>query len=120
MVDTAEVAEGVTLIDNQLFLIPRWGSVYLLNEEKKALIETGPTTSVGAVLDGIKRAGVSPEDISYVVVTHIHLDHAGGAGALLGHMPQAKVLVHYKGARHLIDPTKLIDTARHRRPAGCS
>ncbi len=55
MVDIKEVAENVILIDDALYSIPEWGSVYLINEEKKALVDTGPTTSVNAVLDGIKR-----------------------------------------------------------------
>ncbi len=109
MADIAEVAENIYLIDDQLFSIPRWGSVYLLNEERKALIETGPATSASTVLDEIRKIGVSPEDIAYIIVTHIHLDHAGGAGVLIKEMPQAQVLVHYKGARHLINPTRLVD-----------
>ncbi len=108
MVDIKEVAENVTLIDNELYAIPKWGSVYLINEEKKALVDTGPTTSVNAVLDGIKKAGIAPEDISYIILTHIHLDHAGGAGKLIKYMPRAQVIVHDKGARHLVDPEKLV------------
>ena len=103
-----EVAENIYLIDNQLLSIPQMGSVYLLNEEKKALIESGPTTSANAVLDGIREVGVRPEDIVYIIVTHVHLDHAGGAGVLLKSMPQAQVVVHHKGAKHLVDPARLI------------
>jgi len=108
MVDIKEVAENIILIDDALYSIPEWGSVYLINEEKKALVDTGPTTSVNAVLDGIARAGVDPEEIDYVIATHIHLDHAGGAGELLKYLPQAQVIVHHKGARHLINPEKLM------------
>jgi len=64
MVYTQEVTENVHLIDNGLCSVSRWGGVYLLNEEKKALIDTGPTNSVNAVLDGIKNIGVRPEDIA--------------------------------------------------------
>ena len=112
MVDIKEVAEDIYLIDNQLYSIPKWGSVYLVNEAKKALIDTGPTTSSKAVLEGIKRVGVSPEDIDYLIVTHIHLDHAGGVGTLLKYMPQARVVVHHKGARHLVNPVRLVDSVR--------
>lgn len=111
MVDINEVAENIYLIDEQLYSIPKWGSAYLLNEEKKALIETGPATSASTVLDGIRKAGVRPEDIDYIIVTHIHLDHAGGAGVLLKDMPRAQVVVHHKGARHLIDPVRLVNSA---------
>ncbi len=112
MVDIKEVAENIYLIDNQLYSIPEWGSVYLINEEKKALVDTGPTTSVNVVLDGIKRVGVSPEEIDYLIITHIHLDHAGGAGVLIQDMPRAQVAVHHKGARHLANPVKLVDGVR--------
>ena len=110
MVDINEVAENIYMIDDQLYSIPKFGSVYLLNEEKKALIESGPTTSATVVLDGIRKVGVRTEDIAYIIVTHIHLDHAGGAGVLLRDMPQAQVMVHYKGARHLVNPTKLVSS----------
>jgi len=112
MVDITEVAQNIYLIDNQLYSIPKWGSVYLINEEKKALIDTGPTTSSNAVLEGIRRVGVSPEDIDYLIVTHIHLDHAGGVGTLLKDMPRARVVVHHKGARHLVNPVRLVDSVR--------
>ncbi|HEY82969.1 MAG TPA: MBL fold metallo-hydrolase [Dehalococcoidia bacterium] len=110
MVDIKEVAENIYLIDNRLYGIPKWGSVYLINESKKALIDAGPTTSVATVLEGIKKIGVEAGDINYVMVTHIHLDHAGGAGVLLESMPQAQVVVHHKGARHLVDPTRLVSS----------
>ena len=108
MVDIKEVAENIILIDNALYAIPQWGSIYLINEEKKALVDTGPTTSVSTVLEGIAKAGVDPADINYIIATHIHLDHAGGAGELLKHLPQAQVIVHSKGARHLINPERLM------------
>ena len=111
MADIVEVAENIYLIDDQLYSIPKWGSVYLLNEEKKAIIETGPATSASAVINGIRQLGIEPADIAYIIVTHIHLDHAGGAGVLLKDMPQAQVAVHYKGAPHLIDPTRLVNSA---------
>ena len=64
MVDINEVAENIYMIDNQLLSIPGFGSVYLINEEKKALIDAGPATSANVVLDGIRKIGVRPEDIS--------------------------------------------------------
>lgn len=111
MVDIYEVAQKIYLIDNQLHSMPKWGSVYLLDEEEKALIDPGPTASVGPVLDGIKKVGVRPQDIAYIIVTHIHLDHAGGVGVLLKNMPQAQVVVHYRGAKHLINPERLVNSA---------
>ncbi len=98
------------MIDDQLNSMAKWGSVYLLDEERKALIDSGPATSSRVVLDGIKRTGISPQDITYIIVTHIHLDHAGGAWLLLKDMPQAQVLVHHRGARHLVNPAKLVSS----------
>ena len=67
MVDIKETAENIFLIDNKLYSMPKLGSVYLINEEKKALIDTGPTTSVKAVLEGIRQAGIRPEEINYII-----------------------------------------------------
>ncbi len=110
MVDVNEVAENIYLIDAQMYSIPKWGSAYLINEEKKALVDTGPATSANTVLDGIKKVGVRPEDIDYIIVTHIHLDHAGGAGVLAGDMPRAQVVVHHKGSKHMVNPERLINS----------
>lgn len=111
MVDVSQIGDRLYLIDNQLLSIPKWGAVYLLDEEKKALVDPGPTTSAGHVLDGLRKLGVRPEEIDYIVATHIHLDHSGGVGSLLKHMPSAKVLAHYRGTKHLIDPAKLVNAA---------
>lgn len=110
MVDVNEVAENIYLIDAQMYSIPKWGSAYLINEEKKALVDTGPATSANIVLEGIKKVGVRPEDIDYIIVTHIHLDHAGGAGVLVRDMPRAKVVVHHKGSKHMVNPERLISS----------
>ena len=110
MVDVAEVAENIYLIDDQVCSIPKMGSVYLLDEEKKALVDSGPPSSAGVILDGIRKIGARPEDISYIIVTHVHVDHAGGAGVLLKDMPQAQVVVHHKGARHLLKLAELIQS----------
>ena len=111
MVDVDEVEENIYLIDDQVCSIPKLGGVYLLDEEKKALVDCGPPSSASVVLDGIKKVGVRPEDINYIIVTHIHLDHASGAGVLLEDMPQAQVIVHHKGARHLVKLAELMESA---------
>jgi glyoxylase-like metal-dependent hydrolase (beta-lactamase superfamily II) len=110
MVDITEVAQNIYMIDNQLYSMPKWGSTYLIKEERKALVDPGPSTSVSRVLEGISEIGVSLEDIDYIIVTHIHLDHAGGVGILIKDMPQAQVLVHHKGARHLVNPARLVSS----------
>ena len=108
MVDIKEVGENIYCIDNQVYGVKGWGAVYLIKEEGKALIDTGPTTSAPVVLEGMAKVGVEPEDINYIVATHIHLDHSGGVGFLLRKMPQAKVVVHQRGAKHLVDPSRLV------------
>ena len=86
-------------------------SYLLADGHDLTLIETGPTTCLPALLDGIRAAGYDPAQVTKLIVTHIHLDHAGAAGSLLAHMPQAQVYVHEVGAPHLIAPEKLIHSA---------
>lgn len=80
---------------------------YVLQGNKTAIVETGPTNTVSNLLAGLKEINVQPSDIHYVLVTHIHVDHAGGAGTLLQHLPNAKLLVHSRGAPHMANPDKL-------------
>jgi len=88
-------------------------SAYLLRGDEPALVETGPSTSEQAVTDGLAGLGVGRADLAHVVVTHIHLDHAGGVGTLAGKYPSATIWVHERGAPHLVDPTRLVaSTAR--------
>ncbi len=110
MVDVTEVTENIYLIDDQLYSIPKFGSVYFLDEDKKALVDTGPATSSEVVLEGIRQIGCKPEDIDYLIITHIHLDHGGGAGTLLQSMPKAQILVHNRAVRHVINPKVLISS----------
>ena len=87
-------------------------SAYLLIDEKIALIETSASPSVPYLIDGLEELNISLEEIDYVIVTHIHLDHAGGAGLFLQNCPNAKLVVHPKGATHMIDPSRLIASAK--------
>ena len=80
---------------------------YVLTGTKVILIESGPTSSVPKLVEGLKELEIRFEDVEYVAVTHIHLDHGGGAGTLLKYLPNAKVLVHPRGMPHLIDPQRL-------------
>lgn len=86
-------------------------SAYLVEADEPALVETGPATSVPAVLNGLSALGIGAADLAHIIVTHIHLDHAGGAGALAPHFPGATVWVHERGAPHLADPGKLVASA---------
>ncbi|MBK6288557.1 MAG: MBL fold metallo-hydrolase [Gammaproteobacteria bacterium] len=84
----------------------------LVDHGEAAFIETGTAHSVPLLLEALAQAGVAREQVRYVIPTHVHLDHAGGAGALLQHLPAATLLVHPRGARHLIDPERLIEGAQ--------
>lgn len=82
-------------------------SSYVLKASRVAIIESGPLASVGNLLAGLKEIGIKNEEVDYLAVSHVHADHAGGAGALLPHLPNAKLLVHPRGAPHLVNPEKL-------------
>ena len=84
---------------------------YLIRSDRPCLVETGTALSAPTVIEALARLGVGPEDLATVVVTHIHLDHAGGVGDIAEAFPRAQVVVHERGARHLVDPTKLVASA---------
>ncbi|HXF56579.1 MAG TPA: MBL fold metallo-hydrolase [Actinomycetota bacterium] len=109
--ETYEAAEGITGVDTLMAGHPRVTSAYLLHGTEPTLVETGPATSVPAVLAGLRALGLGPRDLAHIVVTHIHLDHAGGVGTLARRFPRALVWVHDRGAPHLADPTKLVASA---------
>ena len=85
---------------------------YVINEEVLTLVDTGPSPSVKHVKKGLETLGFSLDQVKYIIVTHIHLDHAGGAGLLLEECPNAVVVVHPMGARHLADPSRLVAGAK--------
>ncbi|ALA71726.1 beta-lactamase [Geobacillus stearothermophilus 10] len=102
----------ISLIDLYDLRMPQRTGTYVLHEENLAIVETGPSPSVPHLLAGLKALHIDPGEIRYIIVTHIHLDHAGGVGLLLQHCPNAMVVVHPKGKRHLADPSRLIAGAK--------
>jgi glyoxylase-like metal-dependent hydrolase (beta-lactamase superfamily II) len=105
------IADGVLEIDTMLGGWERVTAGYLIEGSAPVLIETGSQTSVPVLLAALAQIGVGPAELAGVAVTHIHLDHAGGVGNVAKAFPSATVYVHEKGARHLADPTRLIDSA---------
>jgi glyoxylase-like metal-dependent hydrolase (beta-lactamase superfamily II) len=106
-----EIGPGVIQIDT---LLGGWEQVtagYLVEGPAPVLVETGSQSSVQALLEGLAEIGVGPSDLAGVAVTHIHLDHAGGVGDVARAFPNATVYVHEKGARHLVDPERLVSSA---------
>lgn len=85
---------------------------YIIKSAKITLVESGPTSSVSKLISGLKELDVRLEDIEYVGITHVHLDHGGGAGTLLKFLPNAKVIVHTRGLPHLINPERLWPSAQ--------
>lgn len=106
-----EVAPGITAIDTYYGGRERYTAAYLVAAAEPLLVETGPSTSRDHVVRGLEALGVGPRDLAHIAVTHIHLDHAGGVGAIAAHYPEASVLVHEAGARHLADPARLVASA---------
>ncbi len=109
-----EVAPGVWLIDVGYQWLPGVFAAYLLAPgagDDLTLIETGPASTVEALWTGVAATGHDPRRIRHILVTHIHLDHSGAAGVLATRLPEARVLVHELGARHLIDPSRLLASA---------
>lgn len=109
----AEVAPGITAIDTGMAGQRELNAVYLVAASEPCLVETGPGADGPVVCEALEGLGIAREDLAHVVVTHIHMDHAGGAGALLARYPRATLWVHERGAPHVVDPSRLIaSTAR--------
>jgi glyoxylase-like metal-dependent hydrolase (beta-lactamase superfamily II) len=108
---THEIAPGVIEIDTLLGGWERVTAGYLLPGSAPLLVETGSQSSVPVLLEALAELGVQANDLAGVAVTHIHLDHAGGVGDVARAFPSATVYVHEKGARHLADPTRLVESA---------
>ena len=95
------------------YIRPRLACSYLvIHEGKAAFIDCGTSLTVARLLSVLQDCNLDVTDVEYVIPTHIHLDHAGGAGVLMQKFPNAKLVVHPKGARHLVDPQRLIDSVR--------
>lgn len=108
-----ELGQGRILLDLDFRDTEGLIAAYLLpQEEGWTLVETGPTTCREALLAAVDRAGVAPAEVRRILVTHIHLDHAGGMGSLAEAFPRATFYAHELGVPHLLDPTRLIASAR--------
>jgi len=99
---------GITAVDAE-YLYPGHAAAHLLQDDgRAAFVDVGTNFSVPYLLAALEVLGIERSAVDYLLLTHVHLDHAGGAGALLRELPNARALVHPRGAAHLIDPHKLI------------
>ncbi|HEY6567737.1 MAG TPA: MBL fold metallo-hydrolase [Actinomycetota bacterium] len=105
--------DGITAIDTMMTGEPELNAVYFVAAAEPTLLEAGPGADHDVIVDALTRLGIGPSDLAHIVVTHIHVDHAGGAGALTDAFPGATVWAHERGLPHLEDPTRLVaSTAR--------
>lgn len=103
---------GITTVDAD-YVRPGYASVHLIERDGRvAVVDTGTNDSVPLVLAALERLGLGPAAVDLVFVTHVHLDHAGGAGRLMRALPVARVLAHPRSVPHLVDPTRLIEASR--------
>lgn len=106
--DIVSVADSIWSVDVEMYGVPALSSVYLVVGDRLAIVDAGTPSSAPVILDAIKKIGRKWEDVAFVIVSHIHVDHAGGASQLMGKLPQAKLAVHHRGAKHMADPTRLV------------
>ncbi len=105
-----EVAEKIFRLEIPIPIMNSVFGVYLIKESNGILIEPGPSIAVPYIQKGMKALGM--RDLAYIIPTHMHVDHAGSIGALAHLFPRAKVLVHPQGAKHALDPSRLIESTR--------
>ncbi|MEO7057147.1 MAG: MBL fold metallo-hydrolase, partial [Caldimonas sp.] len=99
---------GITVVDTG-FHRPLFDAAYLIVESgRAAFVDTGTNQSVPRLLAALAAEGIATDAVDYVIATHVHLDHAGGAGLLMQSLPNARLVVHPRGARHLVDPVHLM------------
>lgn len=101
------------LIDTMMAGYPGINAAYAIVGDAPCLVETGTSLTADTVRDGLAALGIGPQDLASIVVTHIHLDHAGAVGHIAEVFPNAQVWVHERGARHLADPSRLMVGAQH-------
>jgi glyoxylase-like metal-dependent hydrolase (beta-lactamase superfamily II) len=111
-VETVSLGGAVHLIDTRMGGYDGITAAYLIQSDRPTLVETGAALSAAQVAQSLAALGIGANDLATIVVTHIHLDHAGGVGDLAAAFPNAEVVVHERGARHLVSPERLVASAR--------
>src|SRR5579862_5602375 len=106
------LGDGVFAIDTGHIRPQADASYLIVDGGHAAFVDTGTHRSVANLLAALEALDIEVEQVDYVLLTHVHLDHAGGAGALMTTLPRARVVVHPRGAAHLSDPAKLVAAAK--------
>ena len=109
--ETRQFNDHIWYIDNGLLDAAGVGTTYVVRGDEIAIVETGTSRCASNVLDGLQRLQIDPSNVRHIVLTHIHMDHAGGAGTLLKAMPEAQVYIHSRTAEFLTDPSRLVASA---------
>ena len=105
---TTQLHAGITAIDTDYVRPLQDASHLIVAGARAAIVDTGANNAVPLILDALRQRGLTADAVDYLFLTHVHLDHAGGAGQLMRALPNATCIVHPRGARHMIDPTRLI------------
>src|SRR6185369_14459035 len=105
-------ADGITAVDTE-YLRPQMDAAHVVvTGSRAAIVDTGPNSAVPLILAALAELGIERDAVEFLFLTHVHLDHAGGAGALMRELPRATAVLHPRGAPHMMDPTKLIAGSR--------
>lgn len=110
--DIEPLPGGLTAIDTRTAGMANVTAGYLIEAPRPALVECGPALSVDNVIERLRALGMDPDDLAFLVLSHIHLDHAGGAGDIAQAFPSAQIVVSDVGARHLVEPERLNASSR--------
>jgi len=109
---TKEIGKNLFMVELETGGFKNLICSYVIKGRKPFLVESGPTNSIQNLLTALEQLDVKVDDVEFVAITHVHLDHGGGAGTLLKSLPNAKVIVHPRGMPHLIDPERLWTSSR--------
>jgi glyoxylase-like metal-dependent hydrolase (beta-lactamase superfamily II) len=104
--------DGITAVDTE-YVRPQMDAAHIVaSGGRAAIVDTGPNTAVPLILAALDQMQIAPDAVDFLFLTHVHLDHAGGAGALMRALPRATCVLHPRGAPHMLDPAKLIAGTR--------
>ncbi len=108
-----EISDGIYLVDTLYLGREKFAASYFLVDNGEiAIIETNTNYAIPRILNAVTNSGFNTGDIKYIILTHIHLDHAGGAGLIMKKLPEASLVVHPRGARHMVSPEILIESVK--------